>query len=238
MATREQQNIRNQVAKNMSPFSGNQDATNWNDALQRPIKNRDYYNSKQLEIEKGGGGLSVNWKNYDNGQSLIDRWFFSSGFGVTERRLNDYAGEIRNRIAKISSWRETKGFTNPVNYYELVYMESSSNWEALNNTNWNVPLAKIWKKKRNEEIEKMKEQQIIEKQNRLIQEELILQLELENQKKVTMEKQKIVADEIKKQEVIISKFEIIPKPEITAGFSLLTLGILGVLLLNSSGDKS
>lgn len=233
MATREEQNIRNQVAKNMRPFSGNQDPTNWNGALTRGIKYRPYYDSKQRELEKSGGALSDNWKNYDNGQSLIDSWFFSSSFGVTERRLNDYARGMRNRIARIASWRETEGFTNPTNYYDLVYMETSTNWQALNNTNWNVPLARIWQKERNEEIAKQKEQQIIEEQNRIIQEELILQSELENQKKVTMEKQKIIADEIKKQKVIISKPEII-----TAASTAVPLGILAlILLINTRNDK-
>lgn len=112
-------------------------------------------------------------------------------------------------------------------------METSTNWQALNNTNWNVPLARIWQKERNEEIAKQKEQQIIEEQNRIIQEELILQSELENQKKVTMEKQKIIADEIKKQKVIISKPEII-----TAASTAVPLGILAlILLINTRNDK-
>ena len=236
MATRAEQNIRNEVTKNMRPFSGNQDPTNWNGALTRGIKNKDYFDSKQRELEHGNGALSDNWKNYDNGQSLIDRWFFSSSFGVTERRLGDFARTIRNRIARISSWRETEGFTNPINYYDLVYMETSTNWEALNNTNWNVPLARIWQKERSEEIAKIKEQQIIEEQNRIIQEELILQLELENQKKVTMEKQKIIADEIKKG---YSDSARTTDPEIITSISTaIPLGILAlILLINSRKGK-
>jgi len=250
MATREQQNIRNKININMSPFAGGDPTTN--DVLERPIKNKDYYFSKQYELSEGSGGISRNWREYDNGQELIDRWFFSSAFGVTEKRLKQFADRIRYRISIISSYRQTDEFTNPINLYELVYMENSSNWEALNNTNWNVPLAKLWQKDRSERIQKMKEQKIIEEQNKIIQEEiekiekqkiieqqnkiiedeLILKLELQEQKKINMEKQKKIIDKLPIS--TIKQSDIITRVSSAASLGVLAL----ILLINTRNSKN